>query len=186
MEPLYIVSNIHRSGSSMLMRCLEAGGLNPVFDPLSDTTLNLNKGYIPNPNGFYQFNGQVTTAFYDLYKGRLIKCPIDKMLKLPPGNYKVIITYRDPQEIRMSMAQWTPFQSWGEHEAITYLYDEFITTFISELEKRGDMDVTIINYNNILEDPKKEFDKLVAKNWPIDISKMIEKVDFNLYRNKNI
>lgn len=186
MEPLYIVTNIHRSGSSMLMRCLEAGGLNPIFDPTSDNMNNIIGDYVPNPNGFYQFTGEVTPAFYEQYKGRLVKCPIRAMLTLPAGNYKVAINYRDPVEIRMSMAKWTPFQSWGSDEAITYIYDEYINTLVSELEKRKDMDVTIIRFDSVLTNPANEFQKLADKGWPIDITNIVDKVHPELYRNKNI
>lgn len=185
MKPLYLITNLHRSGSSMLMRCLETGGLEGVYDPLANEMNSTAAGdYIPNPNGFYQFNEEVNFNFYNNYKGKLIKCYIRNILKLPPGNYKVILLKRNPKEIRRSMEAWTPFQSWGFDEAITYFYDEYLDLIIQELKKREDIDLVTLNYKDIVSQPEIEFNKLVKKGWPIDPIKASEMVDPELHRFK--
>lgn len=185
MEPLYLVSNIHRSGSSMMMRCLEAGGLTPAFDKESDS---MNEGapfdYIPNPNGFYQFNWDVTENFYNFYKGRLVKCPVRSLPSLPAGNYKLCFIKRNPVEIRKSMAKWTPFNSWGSDETITYFYDLYVDSVIASLQLRTDFNIVKLNYKNVVENPTLQFQKLVDAGWPVNITAMASMVQPELHRNK--
>ena len=69
MEPVYIVTSLHRSGSSMTMRCLEAGGLTPVHNPVAILLNQVLHDYIPNPNGFYQYGKPITKDFYENNKG---------------------------------------------------------------------------------------------------------------------
>ncbi len=184
MEPLYLVSSVHRSGSSMLMRLLKEGGLDPIYNPASDSMNNIIGDYTPNPNGFFQFTSQIDETFYELYKGKLIKCPIRELLNLPEGNYKVVINQRNPEEIRMSMRKWTPYQDWGKDEILTYLYEEFMNTLISKLQEREDINLTILSYNKIVDNPEEQFQKLVDNGWPLDISLMTKDLYPELYRNK--
>lgn len=169
----------------MLMRCLEAGGLTPVYDKLSDTmNHSAPSDYIPNPNGFYQFTGQINPSFYEQYKSNLIKYPIKSITNLPIGNYKVILLLRDPKEIRKSMDKWTPYSSWGMDEAITYIYDKFINEVKKYLIKRKDVELLILNYKDIVNSPLESFTVIQSAGWPIDINKCVSNVDASLYRNK--
>lgn len=180
---IYLVSNIHRSGSSMMMRCLEAGGLSVLYDKASDSmNQSAPSDYIPNPNGFYQFTNEITDHFADLYDGKAIKCPIRNLLKLPQGQYKLILLKRNPKEIRASMGKWTPYHSWGKDEVITYFYDEYFTDLINLLTARGDIDITVLNYKNIILDPVAEFPKIA--HWGVDINAMASLVQPELYRLK--
>jgi len=180
---IYLVSNVHRSGSSMLMRCLEAGGLTPSYDNNADEmNSSATFDYIPNPNGFYQFTNEITSDFFQLYDGKLIKCPIRDLIKLPIGEYKLVFVKRNPIEIRASMGSWTPYQSWGQDEVLTYFYEEYLSVLFDELEKRGDFDITILNYSDVINNPMKEFNKL--KHWGVDIQKMNDMVQPELYRLK--
>lgn len=182
---VYLVVNMHRSGSSMLMRCLEAGGLDPVYDKFNDILeYHTPLDYLPNPNGFYQFDGPFDDAFYNLHIGKLIKCPIKNISKLPKGNYKVIILRRNPEEIRASMARWTPFVSWGAQEVMTYFYEEYLSALKSILEVRGDMSIVEIEYKNIIKNPINVFEWLQSQGWPINPNLCAEKVDNTLYRNR--
>lgn len=178
---IYLVSNVHRSGSSMLMRCLEAGGLTPVFNKQADS---MNKsaplGYIPNPNGFYQFTNIISNRFIHLYENKLIKCPIRYLLKLPEGEYKLAFIKRNPKEIRASMKKWTPYQSWGKDEVLTYLYNEYVDEVLFQISKRKDIDITVLNYFDIVIDPVGELSKLSF--WNIDVNKAALVVDESLYR----
>lgn len=180
---IYLVSNIHRSGSSMMMRCLEAGGLIPIYNKFFDN-LNLFSldNYIPNPNGFYQFNFKIDDNFYNKYNGKLIKCPIRDLLKLPIGEYKLVLIKRNPSEIRASMKKWKPYESWGMDETITYFYDLYLNVLVDELSKRNDMSTIVLNYSEIVSNPENEFNKLKNAGWDIDVEKASKMVDESLYR----
>lgn len=182
---VYLIVNVHRSGSSMLMRCLEAGGLNPVYDKSSDAMNHHAPGdYVPNPNGFYQFTGEVLPSFAMQYDGRLIKFPIGEVSNLPKGDYKIIILKRNPLEIRRSMARWTPFNAWGGQEAATYLYDKFMSAVELVLKTKGKVSLIEVNYRDIVKNPLLSFERIKASGWPINPALCAEKVDASLHRNK--
>ncbi|MEM7117951.1 MAG: hypothetical protein AAF614_36305 [Chloroflexota bacterium] len=69
-EPITIVSGLPRSGTSMMMKMLEAGGIPPLTD-------NLRTADIDNPKGYYEF---------------------ERVKKLPDGDTawlpKLILSYR--------------------------------------------------------------------------------------------
>jgi len=167
----------------MLMRCLEAGGLNPVYDRTSDTmNHSAPSDYVPNPNGFYQFNGEVNQGFDRMYVNRLIKFPISQLNNLPQGDYKVIILKRNPEEIRKSMSRWTPFNSWGTQEVVTYLYDEFMDGVKAKLLTIG-AEVIEINYSDIVNSPTDAFNSIRDAGWNIDVNECAKLVDSSLYRH---
>lgn len=177
---IYLVCNIHRSGSSMMMRCLEAGGLSPVYDADADKmNESAPEDYIPNPNGFYQFGNEIGEGFAG-YDGRVIKCPIQQIVKLPIGNYKMVVLKRNPVEIRTSMARWTPYRSWGRQESLTYIYDWYLARVAEMVAARGDIQVTILNYADIVANPTAEFTKLAG--WGINVAACAAMVDSSLYR----
>lgn len=179
---IYIVSNIHRSGSSMMMRCLESGGLNPAYDKESNSmNESAPDDYIPNPNGFYQFVNEIGEGFIG-YDGMVIKCPIRELATLPLHQYKVVLLKRNPAEIRASMGKWTPYESWGKDEVLTYLYNWYFDKVIARCTARGDMEITVLNYADIIANPIVEFTKLAS--WGIDVNAAASLVDETLYRLK--
>lgn len=177
-DKVYIVSSFHRSGSSMMMRCLEAGGLSAVCDKSIDVLLNSSSvdGYVPNPNGFYQFNREVYPDFCDEYKGKVVKLYFKDLMKLQPEKCSIVFVVRDPNEIRASMKKWTPYKSWGSNLVATYFMDEILSMLQDKFK-----DITILNYADIIKDPETEFSKL---NFPIDVKKSAGMVQPELYRLK--
>ncbi len=183
-DTLYLIVNVHRSGSSMMMRCLEAGGLVAVYDKTQDAmNHSAPTDYVPNPNGFYQFGQEITPSFYELYKGRLVKYPIREINNLPTGNYKIILLQRNPEEIRTSMSKWTPFESWGNDEVVTYFYDLFMAAAKEILSKRNDVELLEVNYRDVVNSPSETFNTIRKFGFPIDVNKCVLKVDSSLYRN---
>ena len=47
-EPIVIVSGLPRSGTSMMMKMLEAGGLAPMTDSIREADID-------NPKGYYEY-----------------------------------------------------------------------------------------------------------------------------------
>lgn len=184
MKPIYLISSCHRSGSSMCMQCLKEGGLNPIYDISAENMNNVLGNYKPNPDGFYQFTGEVNSNFYNNFEGNLIKINFRDILLLPRGNYKLIFLKRKPADIRKSMLEWTPFQDWGNNMTITFVYDVFFKSFFNKILERKDVELIVLNYEDIINNPKKEFKKLFAKGWPIDIIKCASMVKPELHRNK--
>lgn len=166
------------------MRCLEAGGMDAVYDKLSDVmNYSAPPDYVPNPNGFYQFNGEVDNSFPTLYDNKLIKFPIKKLNSLPEASYKVILLKRDPREIRASMSKWTPYSSWGTQEVVTFLYEEFMQGVREKLSTYLGIEILEINYKDIVNNPVETFTTIKNSGWEINVQACVDKVDSSLYRN---
>ncbi len=168
---IYLVSSLHRSGSSMMMRCLSAGGMNIMWDN-SQEELNILYGqgdYIPNPNGFYALDeGEfMRPDFVDEYDGKLVKCPWQMLHKVPKHAYQLVFMLRAPVEIQASMQRFTPGSVWDE-EVMTWFYPECTGAIFRRLTARGDFAITRVNYANVVQNPLGEFTKLKNAGWSID------------------
>lgn len=181
MEPVYLISNVHRSGSSMMMRCLIAGGLDGVYTDNLDNRV-FQDDYDPNPNGFYQNDVDENNLIG--YENKLTKFPFRSLLKLPIGNYKILFLKRHPEEIFKSMLEFTPFTSWGKDMVVLEFYDEITGHIISELNKRSDVILTVLNYRDIVTNPLEAFNKLVSDGWAINPVISTSLVDETLRRFK--
>jgi hypothetical protein len=102
-ETIIIVSGLPRSGTSMMMKMLEAGGLEPLTD-------NVRTADEDNPKGYFEFERvkqiENDKAWLEDARGRVVKL-ISALLKhLPPSyNYKVIFMRRAMPEILASQRQ---------------------------------------------------------------------------------
>ena len=99
-----IVSGLPRSGTSMMMKMLEAGGLPPLTD-------NLRTADEDNPKGYYEFErvkqlpkGDV--AWLPDAQGKVVKVIAALLPSLPGGyHYRVIFMQRAMPEVLASQRQ---------------------------------------------------------------------------------
>jgi len=193
-DTIYIVSSFHRSGSAMMMRCLEAGGLDVLVNREIDTFLNeayTQDGYEPNPNGFYQAphdlftyeNGIVGFAdnFVERARGKAVKVYVQYLLMLPPANYKIIFMRRNPIEIKASILKMNGSPIGGIEGYNVDNYEAVFSTKTGLLATRNDIEMTVLEFRDVVENPMREFSKL---NIPIDIAKAVAMVDPALLRFK--
>ena len=185
MNPVYLVSSFHRSGSSMMMRCLEAGGMKVRSTDAHDS-MNINRAdYVPNPNGFYAPPSDEVIAYPSFYNdtaGKVMKLQRYDFSSLPKASYKIIYLKREPKEIIASMRKFTPYLSWGHMECAVYLYDILQPAVIRNIKKRGDTEVLELNYREIVESPNKQFQTIRDFGLNIDVDKAAAMVDPALYR----
>lgn len=182
----YIVSGVERSGTSVLMQILHAGGVPTAFDTSSRPPDE------SNPKGYYELEGgKIINKLMDgtfpltKYRGKFIKITAYGLKFLPPGNYKIIYTERKIDEILDSMEKMAKIQDENRDET----RESFIklNEMIKELiNKRSDTEVLLVNYNDIISHPeiniKKVYDFIGSSD--IDLDKMIEAVDKKLYRQR--
>lgn len=95
-----IVSGLPRSGTSMMMRMLEAGGIELMTD-------NIRKADEDNPHGYFEFEKvkkiKDDSSWLDAAWGRVFKMVSMLLYDLPSDkNYKVIFMKRDVREIMAS------------------------------------------------------------------------------------
>jgi hypothetical protein len=181
----YIVSGIERSGTSMLMQILHAGGVPVSFDDsrLSDQD---------NPKGYYELAGGkiinklMDGAFpLDDYKGKFVKITTYGLKYLPKGNYRIIYSERNIEEILDSMEKMAGIKDKNREET----KEAFIKLNLmikKQITSRDDMEVLLVNYNTILSNPRENIKKIQGfLGLPEDvIDKMIKVVDDKLYRQR--
>ena len=181
----YIVSGLERSGTSLLMQILKAGDLEISFDDSRKPDEN-------NPKGYYELEGGKIinklmdgTFPLDRFKGKFIKITAYGLKFLPPGNYKIIYSERNIEEILDSMEKMARIKDKNREET-KESFVKLNDMIKDQITLREDINVLLINYNNILFNPeiyiKKIADFLDLPNSYLD--KMINVIDPNLYRQR--
>lgn len=182
----YIVSGLERSGTSLLMQILHAGGVPAAFD------MNSRPPDDNNPRGYFELEGgkiinRLIDGTFPLtdYKGRFIKITAYGLKFLPPGNYRIIYTERNIEEVLDSMEKMakTPDVNREETKASFIKLNEMIKNILSF---REDVDVLFVNYNRIIAEPENEIKKICEHfGWrKANLAAMVSAVDRNLYRKR--
>lgn len=187
-RPIIVVSGLPRSGTSMAMRMLEAGGLSVVTDGLRTADED-------NPTGYYE-----DERVKDLYqagdktwlrasRGKVIKI-ISFLLKSLPAdsNYKVLFMHRNLREIVASQRKMLARR--GEKndtpdERAAILLDEQVRDARFFL-RRPQFEVLELSYRETLDSPRPLALRMAEfVGEPLDIEKMTQVVDVQLYRNRS-
>jgi len=181
----YIVSGLERSGTSMLMQILNAGGIPISFDKSRKPDDNNPKGYFELEGGKI-INKLIEGNFpLDLYKGEFIKITAYGLKYLPEGKYKILYSERNIDEILDSMEKMT-----GEKdEDRSKNKDSFqkLNKMIKEkIISRVDVEVLFLKYNEIIKEPEKNIKKIISflKINNVDVEEMISIIDPGLYRHR--
>jgi len=182
----YIVSGLERSGTSMLMQMLHAGNVPVAFDDkLRPSDQNNPKGYFELEGGKIINRLMNRTFPFNQYKGKFIKITAYGLKYLPPGKYTIIYSERNMEEILDSMEKMTEIKDTDRKETKD-IFLKLNNMIKNQIKNREDINVLFVNYNNILTNPKSNV-KNIQKFLQIperDYTKMIEKVDKRLYRQR--
>jgi hypothetical protein len=181
----YLVSGLERSGTSMLMQILHAGGLPVSFD----------SSRVPdesNPKGYYELEGgKIINKLIDgtfpleKYMGQFIKITAYGLKYLPAGKYNIIYSERDIEEILDSMEKMAGIKD-PNREETKRAFIKLNDMIKKQIKEREDTNVLFVNYNDILANPKiniakiKDFLGLSTE----DFDNMIKVVDERLYRQR--
>lgn len=167
---IYIVSGMHRTGTSMMMRALIAGGIRASYDERRNEILDLRRrdNYDPNPNGLYELDQRrLSDGFPDEFDGTLIKVFDTQWDGLCAKNTKLRIVYmRRPQEaIERSLAAFNGREKTGDISARWNRQREIVDRLAS-MENVVALDE--VWYDTILEKPLAYFEALADRGWPIN------------------
>lgn len=178
---IYIVGGFMRTGTSAMMRCLEAGGLEVVHHRVDNPHPD---DYDPNPHGYYEskINFQPADKFLEEYENKCFKALrfVYRVLPLNPNTgYNVVVMLRDPEEIAMSLKRWKEPETISSEEI-----HKLQNTISSAWMRRIDTNVAPIPYKLLIEQPLKVFQALQQCGWEIDPEKAAAMVEPELYRNK--
>ncbi len=186
---IYVVSGLPRSGTSMMMQMLEAGGLKILTD-------NIRSADDDNLQGYYELERvkqlkDGDTEWVTQAAGKVIKV-ISSLLEHLPVNfhYKLVFMERDLMEILASqrkMLERRGKPNNPEDDAMfSNLYTKHLVKVKSWLSAQTNFDVTYINYNELLTKPK-EFAENIAVflETPVDVQAMAGVPEGKFYRQRN-
>ncbi len=182
-----VVSGLPRSGTSMMMRMLEAGGLPPVVD-------DARRADADNPLGYYeceavkaleQDNGWVAGV-----RGRAVKVIYKLVYALPADvPYRVVFMQRDLDEVLASQAAMMRRDGLDPDEigrdVLLQLFQTEVLTFRRWVEGRPNVDIFYADYALMVSAPARSARDVAAfLELPLDTAAMAAVVDPALYRNR--
>lgn len=186
-QEIVIVSGLPRSGTSMMMRMLEVGGIKVLID-------NIRTANEDNPKGYYEFE-RVKQIEHDQSwlqdaKGKAVKI-ISALLKYLPKDYtyKVIFMQRKMKEILASQRQMLirrgePIDT-ASDEKMVDLFRQHLRRVEAWIDDQPNIEVIYVSYNKILESPVEQANRInhFLGNM-LDVEKMVSVVDKTLYRQR--
>ena len=187
-KPVIVVSGLPRSGTSMMMKMLQAGGIEPVVD-------NIRAADEDNPKGYFEFErvkqlDKGDTAWVAEAQGKAVKV-ISQLLKyLPAGyEYKVIFMRRAMPEILASQKKMLINRGEDPNkvsdEEIATLFEKHLQQVMAWLEAQPNMATLYVHYGKTLADPQTQAEMVRAfLGEELDVAKMTAVVDPTLYRNR--
>jgi len=186
-DAIVVVSGLPRSGTSMMMKMLEAGGM-PVL------TDHIRTADDDNPKGYYEFE-RVKQIEHDQEwlpdaQGKVVKMIAALVKHLPPEYaYKVIFMRRSTEEILASQRQMLirrgePTDTVSD-ERMGELFRRHVVQVEAWLAEQPNMDVIFVEYGDIVDEPLKQANRLNEfLGGVLDVSKMTGVVDPSLYRQR--
>jgi hypothetical protein len=183
MKPIYIVSGLPRSGTSMLMQILQAGGMPVASDGMRKPDRSNPKGYLEVESIIDKLKGNPDYVFN--FEDRVLKVIAYGLQFLPPGNYKLIYVDRNIEEILDSMEEMMRAKD-EERNDTKKAFIKLNNKTKADIKERKDMQVLFVNYNEILSSPKKQLEEIhrFLEERNLDLEKMIAAVDEKLYRQR--
>ena len=187
-EPVVIVSGLPRSGTSMMMRMLEAGGVAPFTD--GERTAD-----IDNPEGYYEYE-RVKDLEKDPDKrwvrdarGRALKVISFLLRHLPDDNaYRIVYMRRHLDEVLKSqdkMLDRLGRPVVGDLEAMKEAYRNDIVAARLFARKQPNMELIEVRYDATIGDPvgtARLVNEFLGGRLAVDA--MPAAVDAKLYRNR--
>lgn len=185
MEPIYIVSGLPRSGTSMIMQILEAGGMPIATDRKREPDESNPKGYLEIKSIINKLKDNPDFVFN--FKGKALKVIAYGLQFLPYGNYYVIYVERNIEEILDSMEKMMDSKD-EEREETKEAFIKLNNKTKAEIIEREDIKVLFVNYNEILSSPKEHLNEIFRflQDKNLDLEKMMNVVDNRLYRQRRL
>lgn len=186
-KEIVVVSGLPRSGTSMMMKMLEQGGLQVVTDSLRTADDD-------NPNGYYEFetvkqmpSGQ--TAWLDGAQGKVVKVISALLEYLPPQyHYKVIFMERAIGEVLASQKKMLANRQEESTISDAEMQEQFqkhVAAAKYWLARQPNISVLYVDYNKMLTAPDPLCQTIVDfLDMGLDIDKMRAVPNERLYRNR--
>lgn len=182
-----VVSGLPRSGTSLMMQMLEAGGMPVLVDGVREPDPD-------NPRGYYEFEPVKRTRYdskwLECAKGRAVKVIYALLRDLPPGyQYRVILMHREPEEVLSSQAimlrRMGTTGSIIPPDRLAAAFATDLSAVLEELRGRPEFQILHVEYRECLCDPGAVAARLSAfLGVGLDAERMVAVPDEKLYRRR--
>lgn len=186
-RPIVIVSGLPRSGTSMMMRMLDAGGLPVITDGRRGPDES-------NPRGYYELTvvkelgTSADRRWLAAARGKALKVVSSLVEHLPEGyNYQVIFMRRDLDEVIASQNRMLALAGESADAAVNLReqYERHVQRVLGLIDRRSRFAALQVDYGDVLRRPLEEATRVrTFLKRPLDVRAMAAAVDQQLYRNR--
>ena len=182
-----IVSGLPRSGTSLMMQMLVAGGMTPLSD--GERTADAD-----NPRGYLEWErikqlpddpGCIVEA-----EGKVVKVISRLLLSLPADHeYRVVFMQRPLPEVLASQDQMLrrrgTYREGANPAAMAAAFEKHLLEVYAWLDGRSHVKAIRIAYHNALKEPE-QVSRRIGEflGVPLNVQAMTKQVDASLYRNR--
>jgi hypothetical protein len=187
--PITVVSGLPRSGTSMAMKMLEAGGMDLLTD-------GIRKADEQNPKGYYELEAvkgldkQGDTSWLLDARGKAVKVVSHLLTWLPEMyDYRVIFMERSLDEIITSQNKMLDDRGHaaesGDADRAKLAFERHLDQTKRFLANRSCFKTLTISYSKTVDDPKAAAQRIAAfLGNKMDVAAMAAVADAALYRNR--
>jgi hypothetical protein len=182
-----IVSGLPRSGTSLMMQMLDAGGL-PI---LSDGE---RKADTDNPKGYLEWERikqlPKDPNLISEAEGKVVKVISQLILSLPAGHeYRIVFMQRPLPEVLKSQDEMLRRRGNADSNTDTSAIEKAFQRHLIEVNRwlsgEANTQVSRVHYHRVLREPRAVAEEVAAfLQVPLDIDAMVRQVDGSLYRNR--
>lgn len=185
---IIVVSGLPRSGTSMVMSMLEAGGLPLLKD-------GIRKADDDNPKGYFEFERvkklrEGDVAWLPEAHGKVVKVISYLLFSLPENYaYRVLFVRRKLPEIIASQREMLIRRSEDpdkvSEEELTNILKKHLSQVDAWMEDQRHMEHIDIDYNRMVQDPQADILRInTFLGGVLDAGKMTQVIDPDLYRQR--
>jgi hypothetical protein len=182
-----IVSGLPRSGTSMMMQVLEAGGLPALKDDIRAADDD-------NPKGYYEFERVKQIAHDQAWlqeaQGKVVKMVSALLLQLPNTyTYQVVFMRRKMEEVLASQKQMLirkgePASPVGD-DKMAALFRKHLDQVEQWVADQPNVEVLYVHYHDVITAPRPQMERINQfLGGRLDVDKMMNVVDRTLYRQR--
>ena len=186
-DSVIVVSGIPRSGTSMVMKMLSAGGVEIVTD-------NLRKPDIDNPEGYYEFEKvkrlKDDCSWLSDSKGKAVKIISHLLYYLPNSfDYKILFVRRKMEEILASQRKMFERLQKAPDKIDDLVLSRKFNVHLANIQRwikgKNNMECLNLNYGETIRDPIGQAKKIVGfLGRSLSVDAMTGVINPDLYRNR--
>lgn len=188
-NPIIVVSGLPRSGTSMMMKMLAAGGLGIVTDEIRTADEDNPKGYFELEQ-IKDLDKSRDKSWLRNHRGKVVKIISFLLKDLPDDNaYKVLFMRRNLEEViasqnKMLVRRGEPTDPEGDAKMIEN-YKLHLRKVEAMVRDKANVRWLDVSYNDVVQDPRKPAGDVAGFiGSGLDVDKMVSAVDASLYRNR--